>query len=100
MKLLLIIALAILPALQDIFDLRAFSYNPVEKGIEHIRHDHRRKDRHSVNDRDSNMKHPAEENKASASAAELYDTVMPALSLLLILWLSWSVTGVKEKMPE
>lgn len=99
MKLLFIIVLAVVPGLQGIFDVRAFSYNPVERGIEHIRQDRHLKNKHSLSAGDTNTKQPAEENKASASAAELYDTLMPALSLFLILWLSWSVTGVKEKTP-
>lgn len=97
MKLLLIIVLAMVPGLQGIFDVRAFSYNPVERGIEHIRQDRHLKNKHSLSVGDTNTKQPAEENKASASAAELYDTLMPALSLLLILGFTWTLGGAKEE---
>ncbi len=97
MKRLFLIALAILPGLQGIFDLRASSYSPVEKGIENPTQVLQLKAKNTVSSGKDSARRFVEKNKASAYTAGLYDTLMPLLCLLMLIYLSLSVRKTKNR---
>lgn len=97
MKRLLLIALVILPGLQGTFDLRASSFSPVEKGIGHPIQAFRPKAKNTGSSGEASARRFVEKNKASAHTAGLYDTLMPLLCLLMLMYLSLSIQETKNR---
>lgn len=97
MKRLLLIALAILPGLQGTFDLRASSFSPVEKGIGHPIQALRPKAKNTGSSGEDSARRFVEKNKASSNAAGLYDTLMPLLCLLMLIYFSLSIRKTKNR---
>ncbi len=93
---LLIIVLAILAGLQGTSDARAGSCSPVEKGIGITSQGPHLKAKNTAGSVEAGAKRFTEENKASANASELYDTVMPPLCLLMLVWLSLTLSGSEK----
>ncbi len=95
MKLWLIIALAIAPGLPGTFEIRASSYSPVEKGTGNTIEALHLKAK-SFGHGEAGASRFTKENKASANATELYDSVMPPLCLLMLVWLSFTLSGSEK----
>lgn len=97
MKLLLIIALAIVSGFQSAFDPRdPFSHAEKITNEPCLSFNHA-KGQSTTSSGATDARHFIKENKASANAAGYYDTIMPALCLLMLVWLSFTIPGKKKR---
>lgn len=99
MKLLLILALVIVPGLQGTFAVRISFHSLAEKGIENTTQSHYLKARNTASKGEFAAGRFREKNKALADLTERCDTVMPPLCLLMLIWLTISLSGPEKEKP-